>query len=136
MRPVQINMPDLVVALPDNQHFFRTLHEIDGLLWIEQEGRCAIRPAACLTRESGLACLDIGVPPPDFLTRPRQQDWCVRIAHLEGRLRAPREVLRIAGGEAAIDWSDRARARSWRNEGTRRCDPSHRWVGREIRIGR
>ena len=132
MRRIQVHVPDLVIALPDHQHFFGRLNEIDRLLRIEQESRRAVWPAACLAGESRFPGIDVAVPFADLLFGPWLQDGCVRIAHFEDGLRAARDEGCVARAPSVDRWH-RTGSRGWWPERSRRGDPSDSRIGRKIR---
>jgi hypothetical protein len=79
VRHVEIDIPDLVVHLRDEQHFLRTLDDVQRLRRIEQERGNAHRPAADLPGISVAAREVAIIAFLQFITRPGRQNRIVEV---------------------------------------------------------
>src|SRR6187455_2551475 len=91
MRNIQVDAARLYVLLGNHEDQFRSLYNKGGLYGVEQEGRHAIRPTACLPRVTRFSREDERISFTQLLFSPRLKNYTIRIAHGERRLLAGRK---------------------------------------------
>src|SRR5258706_8736246 len=96
MRHVEIDMADLMVALPGHQNLSWALDDVNGLHAVEHEAWIPARPAALLRAKTGLAGEDIVVALAQSLTRPFLQDRICEIGDRKGRLFSRAPIIVVA----------------------------------------